>query len=341
MAISYYFISRSGGKLPGEEIPQIRFGLPGPASIAVGPSLSATALRRAQELQGKFRPAIEAGKEVLFVAPDPCGFDTLCAMFLVRRALEGRPLRDRLAMLLAFYANSERLGLPISCPLAERLSSIALAAKRRGRPLEADGFSRMFEDAVRRMDERGLNPAFDAVLAGVEEWRPEQELLRRDEVEYRKDRERAVRELALWDSNGPPRVEEALIIHQPRSLLFARWAWDDTSASTEGRGFPLVLIRSGSRQGIAVAPGAGLPQAIQRLAQLLAGTDPEGGWMLIGRDGADGEYGETGLWSLEGSRLDSTALGELLRTQWVEAVVNGPIRVCDYAAEHGRAQVDG
>lgn len=332
MLVTYKFAG-IGENPPAGDAPQVRFGVPAPANgiaFQAEPSLSASVLKRASEVA-----ALQDAREVQLVAAQQSGFDTLCAMYLVRRILEGRPMRGRLPM-LANYATAERQGQAIHCPLPERLSSVVLAAKRRGRAVHADGLFRLFEDAMRRLDERSMNPLYDSVLAGIEEWRPELELLRRDQEEYRRDRDRGRLELLLSDPDSLE-VMEALVLDEPRAILAAQWAWQDREASVEARGFRAVLLHTKGQHGVAVAPGSGLPPALQGLAHTLAATDREANWTVL----EEGEFGECGLWSAPtGSRLAQAGVQELARAQWVEALSQGSVRVLDCAREMNRAAKD-
>jgi hypothetical protein len=297
------------------------------------PSASAAVLHKAVLIRGRFAKLNDVIWLVTHKEPD---FDAFCSMYLARWIIEDPnaladlqpyglhsegwldlPERSRIdwfdpdlasvapehrwALLLASYASRLEDRRHISCPRQRQLRSVLYAALKRGRDYlgESSGALEFFTEVRSVLQQRQLNPTFDAVLDGSSLFAPELAMLEREAEAYQRDIRRARRstvylpeqeapsphffkdphQLAFQDQRRPTDIDaehlllkdtfriptDGVYLRDPECLLFKEWARLDLENSALGAGFEFT----------AIAWSNGRPQAAANKTDYQFSIDPE------------------------------------------------------------------
>ena len=161
---------------------------------------------------------------------------------------------------------------PISCPRSRDLRSVLYAALIRSRDYltETSGATEFFDEVRQRIRDRQLNPVFDSVLEGSDEFAPELGMLEREANAYERDLQRARTSLVFLpeaeaptpdffehprktthevDAPGGMRLADSfriptdgIYLRDPECALFKQWARVDAQNSALDVGFEFTAI---------------------------------------------------------------------------------------------------
>lgn len=248
-------------------------------------------------------------------------FDHMLAAEYVQRLVAGEELAPW-AAIFAKYAGLVREGLrPTTLPVADTLEAFYLAVlNAEGANLKQASVAEKFlfdwrrlYAAISKAGNDGVDPFKTAFLAGNPQFSREHAFLLHDRSAYLQDVARGERWIAKIP--GGPASSSALILQDPKSLLFKFWARSDNEAPT-GDMYLLLAVNWGrgkwvfSTDPVQRIPLRDLAAALRRAEQqhdpLAAGKDP---W----DDGAEFNY--TLVSSASGrTRLTDEQVLKVLRT---------------------------
>ena len=187
----------------------------------------------------------------IVVDADPTLDDVLAAALTVR-LLAGEALPDG-CRAFARYAALVREGLkPSDIPLEVSLEGIFLALRSAGGDLtDADSGARFADNSARLTDailqaaEAGVDPFTTPLFATGADFARERAFLTRDREVYRQDVLRGER-WSVQIPGGPPQAT-ALVLREPKSLLFKYWSRRDDGPAG-GQAFLLLAVRASAGQ---------------------------------------------------------------------------------------------
>ncbi|MBK8205311.1 MAG: hypothetical protein IPK87_00830 [Planctomycetes bacterium] len=314
MRIEFRTLDKAAYPAPGEIIVQHGLDV---AGEHLGLATVVQALGVAALPHGKGDPALVV---VPLSAVSP-SFDHLLAAEYAQRLIAGETLPPW-AAIFAKYAGLVREGLsPTALPVADTLEAFYLAVLNSEganlkQPSVAEKFLfdwRRLYAAISKAGDDGVDPFKTAFLAGNPQFSREHAFLLHDRSAYLQDVARGERWIARIP--GGPASSSALILQDPKSLLFKFWARSDNEAPT-GDMYLLLAVNWGrgkwvfSTDPVQRIPLRDLAAALRRAEQqndpLAAGKDP---W----DDGAEFNY--TLVSSASGrTRLSDEQVLKVLRT---------------------------
>ncbi|NUO16138.1 MAG: caspase family protein [Planctomycetaceae bacterium] len=301
---------------------------PAPGELILKPADAATRERRdianLAVSQGPDAFLRAAGEITTIVTSDDPTLDDLLAFEFVKLQLAGKPL-PQAAAAFARYAGLAREGLrPSSVPLDQSLEGIYLAIRNAhgGDLAQPLAFSR-FEGDWQRMAGHllgaagsGADPFKVSLFADAPEFARERTFLAKDHDVYLQDVLRGERWL-IRIPGGPPSAS-ALILRNPKSLLWKHWSRADQGAPT-GDLYLLLGVDFGSGNWVfSTDPVQRLP--IKELADRLQAAELAQNPQAAGNSWFDGApFGHTLVAAPKGgSKLSNEALLKVVKA-WCQA----------------------